>query len=372
MDNNELYIGIMSGTSLDGVDLALAHFENGQTHCIATFEYPLPEQLKQQTLDICQGQPTTLQQIGSLNQQFAYLYADAINQFLASQNLTPSDITAVGCHGQTVFHEPNGKFPFTTQIGDGNTIAVRTGITTVADFRSKDIALGGQGAPLVPAYHQTLFPFNDATKIVLNIGGIANISVLSRDGEVLGYDTGPGNILMDAWINKHLAKPFDHDGRFAQSGLVNKELLTLLLSDSYLKLPPPKSTGREHYNLEWLNQQLGLLNSDLLPQDVQATLLEFTAITIAEQCLVHQQSSNNQLLVCGGGANNCVLMKCLKNLLPHWQLTTTDEHGISGDYMEALAFAWLAHRRIHNLPSNLPKVTGASRATSLGVVYNAD
>ncbi|OBT07288.1 anhydro-N-acetylmuramic acid kinase [Vibrio sp. UCD-FRSSP16_10] len=372
MNKKELYIGIMSGTSLDGVDLALVRFENGKTHCLDTFEFPLPEQLKQHTLQVCQGQPTTLKQIGTLDHQFGLLYADAVNAFLSHRTLDASDITAIGCHGQTVYHQPTGDTPFTTQIGDANLIAIKTGITTVADFRRKDMALGGQGAPLVPAYHQTLFPTTQSCKVVLNIGGIANISVLKPCGEVLGYDTGPGNMLMDVWVQKHLGKPFDHDGLFAQKGVVCKPLLAHFMSDPYLLQLPPKSTGREHYNLAWLEEILSQVNLSISAQDVQATLLEFTATSIAEQCIHYQTSHDDQLLVCGGGANNPLLMQRLQSLLPQWHIGSTDSQGISGDYMEALAFAWLAYRRMHNLPSNLPKVTGACRATSLGVIYQAE
>ncbi|GAD80737.1 anhydro-N-acetylmuramic acid kinase [Vibrio ezurae] len=372
MDKKELYIGIMSGTSLDGVDLALAHFDQGVTHCLDTFEYPLPEALKQQTLQVCQGQPTTLKVLGELDHQFALLYAEASNAFLKHLKLQASDITAIGCHGQTVYHQPTGVHPFTTQIGDANLIAIKTGITIVADFRRKDMALGGQGAPLVPAYHQTLFPTSNSCKIVLNIGGIANISVLQPTGEVLGYDTGPGNMLMDAWVKKHLHLPFDREGEFALSGQVNSSLIECLMQDAYLQQSPPKSTGREHYNLAWLEHILGQLNDVLPAEDVQASLLEFTARSIADQCQLYQSQHQDQLLVCGGGANNPALIERLQALLPQWQVNTTDSQGISGDYMEALAFAWLAYRRIHNLPSNLPKVTGASKATSLGIIYHAE
>ncbi|CAM4129143.1 anhydro-N-acetylmuramic acid kinase [Vibrio neonatus] len=372
MDKKELYIGIMSGTSLDGVDLALAHFEQGVTHCLETFEYPLPDELKQQTLQVCQGQLTTLQTLGELDHRFAALYAEASNAFLDHLNLQASDIKAIGCHGQTVYHQPTGDTPFTTQIGDANLIAVKTGITTVADFRRKDMALGGQGAPLVPAYHQTLFPASDSCKIVLNIGGIANISVLQANGEVLGYDTGPGNMLMDTWVKKCCNLPFDHDGQFAKSGHVNSALLELFMQDPYLMELPPKSTGREHYNLAWLEQILEQIESSIPAADIQASLLEFTAQSIADQCHLYQSPYQDQLLVCGGGAHNQALLERLQALLPNWQVNTTDSQGISGDYMEALAFAWLAYRRIHNLPSNLPKVTGASKATSLGIIYNAE
>ncbi|GAL04433.1 anhydro-N-acetylmuramic acid kinase [Photobacterium aphoticum] len=371
----EWYIGVMSGTSLDGVDTALVAIDTDQivgpssVRLLASDCYPMPAALKSALLDVCIGQATNLKQIGELDRQLGLLFADAVNQLLAKTGTAASRITAIGCHGQTVFHQPDGDQPFTMQLGDSNLIAARTGMLTVADFRRKDMALGGQGAPLVPAFHRTVFAQQASTTVVLNIGGIANISVLRPEQPVLGYDTGPGNMLMDAWVYQHRGEKFDRDAAFALEGTVDATLLASLLSDAYLTLPYPKSTGRERYNLLWLEPHL---RADLAPADVQATLLEFTAVTIADQIATFAMGEHPHVYVCGGGACNPALMARLRALLPTWQVQTTREAGIDPDYMEAMAFAWLARQRVHNLPSNVPEVTGASRAVSLGVLYPAD
>ncbi|MDV5172410.1 anhydro-N-acetylmuramic acid kinase [Photobacterium rosenbergii] len=370
----ELYVGVMSGTSLDGVDTVLVAFEAEQTsrpELLATDAFPMPDSLKAALLDVCIGQATNLKQIGQLDHQLGHLFADAVNQLLEKAGVEVSEITAVGNHGQTVFHQPDGDYPFTMQLGDANIVAAKTGITTVADFRRKDMALGGQGAPLVPAFHKGLFSMQASTTVVLNIGGIANISVLRHEQPVLGYDTGPGNMLMDAWVYLHHGQKYDKDGAFAASGTVNQPLLDKLMADPYLSRPYPKSTGREYYNLPWLEAQLNGMGEAVSEQDVQATLLQFTAQTIADQVAPFAQGDHPQLLVCGGGVNNPLLMQRLAELLPSWSVGNTRDAGIDPDYMEAMAFAWLARQRIHGQPSNVPEVTGASALASLGVIYPA-
>ncbi|KLV09659.1 anhydro-N-acetylmuramic acid kinase [Photobacterium aquae] len=372
----ELYIGVMSGTSLDGVDVALVAMDQAQkVELLASVDFPMPDPLKAALLDVCIGQPTTLKQIGELDHQLGQLFADAILYLLEKTDVAADQITAIGNHGQTVFHQPDGQWPFTTQLGDANIIAARTGITTVADFRRKDMALGGQGAPLVPAFHRYLFEQRDSTTVILNIGGIANISVLRPDMPVLGYDTGPGNMLMDAWVYQHLGQKYDQGGVFAASGHVQETLLAQLMADPYLARTYPKSTGREHYNLPWLESQIvqyqSAVDETLAAEDVQATLLAFTAATIAEQVQLFDEGPQPQLLVCGGGGNNPQLMARLAALLPDWSVANTRDAGVDPDYMEAMAFAWLARQRMHGLPSNVPEVTGASRLASLGVIYPA-
>lgn len=369
MAAKELYIGVMSGTSLDGVDCALVEIEGDSISLLASNDYPIPTHIKQSALAICLGQQTNLIEIGSLDHQLGQLYADAVLALLESSGYKPEQIRAIGNHGQTVFHQPTGETPFTTQLGDANIIAARTGIDTVADFRRKDMALGGQGAPLVPAFHQSIFQSTGSSVVVLNIGGIANISVLQPNQAVIGYDTGPGNMLMDAWVQKHLNQPYDKDGAFATQGEVDESLLSELLSEPYFALTPPKSTGRELFNLVWLESILA--NHSLSTQDVQRTLCEYSAITIANEVTQYQHGDKPELLVCGGGASNSLLMQRLSELLPDWGLMRTDERGVDSNNMEAMAFAWLAYRRVHNLPSNLPEVTGASRLASLGVIYPA-
>ncbi|KJY83714.1 anhydro-N-acetylmuramic acid kinase [Vibrio galatheae] len=366
----ELYIGVMSGTSLDGIDTALVSIKADQVQLVASHDYPIPASLKQRLLDISLGQSTSLVEIGELDHLLGKLYAQAVAALLAKSGYSAEQITAIGNHGQTVFHQPNGDTPFTTQLGDANIIAALTGIDTIADFRRKDIALGGQGAPLVPAFHQAIFSSTDSSVVVLNIGGIANISVLRPEQTVIGYDTGPGNMLMDAWCVKHTAQPYDKDAEFAKRGNLSQGLLTKLLNEPYLTLRAPKSTGRELFNLPWLETILSEFT--LRAEDVQRTLCEYSAQTIANEVKQFSLGTSPELLVCGGGVHNPLLIQRLAQLLPDWQVMPTDAKGVDSNNMEAMAFAWLAYRRMHNLPSNLPEVTGASKAVSLGVMYFAD
>lgn len=371
MDHKELYIGVMSGTSMDGVDTALVSIEDTGITLLAHDEFPMPDDIKARLLEVCIGQKTDLIAIGELDHQLGHLFADAVLQLLDKSGTPASSVTAIGNHGQTVFHQPTGDSPFTMQLGDANIIAAKTQIQTVADFRRKDMALGGQGAPLVPAFHHTIFHPRDSSVVVLNIGGISNISVLRPNHPTLGYDTGPGNMLMDAWVDKHTGEKFDRDAQFALKGQLNQALLEQLLSESYLSQLPPKSTGRELFNLPWLEQQLTEFKY-LAAEDVQRTLCEYTALTIANEVGTYRLGNQPALYVCGGGTRNPLLMKRLAELLPSWDVDSTTSKGVDADYMEAMAFAWLAQRHVHRLPSNLPEVTGARRAASLGVLYRAD
>ena len=320
------FIGVMSGTSLDGVDVVLATIDEHRVAQLASLSWPIPVSLKQAVLDICQGQQLTLSQFGQLDTQLGRLFADAVNALLKEQNLQARDIVAIGCHGQTVWHEPTGVAPHTLQIGDNNQIVARTGITVVGDFRRRDIALGGQGAPLVPAFHH-------------------------------------------AWIWRQAGKPYDKDAEWARAGKVILPLLQNMLSDPYFSQPAPKSTGREYFNYGWLERHLRHFPG-VDPRDVQATLAELTAVTISEQVLL--SGGCERLMVCGGGSRNPLLMARLAALLPGTEVTTTDAVGISGDDMEALAFAWLAWRTLAGLPGNLPSVTGASQETVLGAIFPAN
>ena len=363
------FIGVMSGTSLDGVDVVLAAINENIVAQQASLSYPIPVNLKEDILAICQGQQLTLSQLGRLDTRLGRLFSDAVLALMRQQNLQPEDIVAIGCHGQTVWHEPTGDAPHTMQIGDNNQIAAHTGVTVVGDFRRRDMALGGQGAPLVPAFHQALLAHPVERRMVLNIGGIANLSLLVPGQPVRGYDTGPGNMLMDAWIWRQCGKPYDKDAQRASEGKVLLPLLQDMLSDPWFALPAPKSTGREYFNYGWLEKHLERY-ANLRGQDVQATLTELTAVTISEQVLL--SGGCERLLVCGGGARKPMLMARLAALLPGTEVTTTDDAGISGDDMEALAFAWLAWRTLAGLPGNLPSVTGASEATILGAIYPAN
>ncbi|MDX6022038.1 anhydro-N-acetylmuramic acid kinase [Scandinavium sp. V105_16] len=363
------YIGVMSGTSLDGVDVVLAAMDESIVAQQASLSYPIPIAIKEAILAICQGQQLTLSQYGQLDTRLGHLFADAVLALMAQEKLSASDIVAIGCHGQTVWHEPDGEAPHTLQIGDNNIIAARTGVTVVGDFRRRDIALGGQGAPLVPAFHHALLAVPHERRIVLNIGGIANLSMLSPGLPVKGHDTGPGNMLMDAWIWRQCGKPYDKDAEWAHTGKISLPLLQEMLSDPWFALPAPKSTGREYFNYGWLEHQLAK-HPGVAAKDVMTTLTELTAVTISEQVLL--SGGCERLLVCGGGSRNPLLMARLAALLPGTEVSTTDDAGVSGDDMEGLAFAWLAWRTLAGLPGNLPSVTGASMPTVLGAIFPAN
>lgn len=360
------YIGVMSGTSLDGVDVVLAAIDDRMVAQQASYLHPIPPAIKQAVLGMCQGQAVTLAQVGELDAKLGNLFADAVLGLLNKAGIEAEEVTAIGCHGQTVWHQPKGDTPFSMQLGDNNRIAAMTGITTIGDFRRRDMAWGGQGAPLVPAFHQALLAHPTEQRMILNIGGIANISLLLPGQPIRGYDTGPGNMLMDAWVSQHHGHAYDKDAEFASQGRVDLTLLQHMLSDPYFSEPAPKSTGREYFNLAWLEQQLASVQP-LPAEDVQATLAELTATTIADQ--VQLAGGCDRLLVCGGGARNPLVMARLSAMLAGTEVSTTDAFGVSGDDMEALAFAWLAFRTLSGQPGNLPSVTGASQETVLGAIY---
>lgn len=363
-----LYLGIMSGTSLDGVDIVAAEIDERKVKLVHEAMYPFPQEIKSILLKLSQGELISLEQLGILDHQLGLLYANTVIDFLAKNHLDSSQIIAIGCHGQTVYHQPTGIHRFTMQLGDANLIAALTQITTVADFRRKDMALGGQGAPLVPAFHQYLFADPERTRIIVNIGGIANITVLQPSQSVIGYDTGPGNMLMDAWVQKHQGHPYDQNGQWAATGQIHQGLLADGLADPYFKLTYPKSTGREYFHLGWLEQKLTQFEP-ILPEDVQASLLALTVQSLANEM---SRFAPDEVFVCGGGARNLTLMQALAQALPQAKVMTTDDFGVSSDGMEALAFAWLAHQCLMGKTANLPDVTGASRPCRLGAIYYPD
>lgn len=366
--STELYIGLMSGTSLDAIDAVVVSIDSKSIELLYSHTLAIPQELRQQILTVSSNQRTTLSLIGLIDYRLGKLYATAVTELLKQAQIKNSSITAIGNHGQTVYHQPCGDTPFTMQLGDANLIAALTGIDTIADFRRIDIALGGQGAPLAPAFHRFVFPPRDSTTVVLNIGGIANITIIDTCGYVTGFDTGPGNLLMDAWCERHSGKRYDHNAEWALEGQPGDKLLESLMEDDYLLQSPPKSTGREHYNLNWLEEHA--IDSES-PQDVQRTLCEFTALSIARQVQHYKSGPDCEVLVCGGGAHNPLLMQLLQHHLTEWHVMPTSDRGISEDYMEAMAFAWLARQRVHNEASNLPSVTGARQLASLGVLYSA-
>jgi len=355
------YIGIMSGTSLDGIDVALCQIDKNSCILEYSLTTPFDTNLKNEILEIING-TTTLKQIGEINHRLALEFAKAVNLLLKQTNLTPKDIEAIGSHGQTLWHEPKSQYPFSMQLGDASLLAVQTDITVVADFRAKDIALGGEGAPFAPAFHAELFSHISNCAIV-NIGGMANLTILSDN--IIGYDTGCGNVLMDMWILEKKNLPFDRDGSWAKSGKVNKKLLQKMLNDKYFKLNYPKSTGREYFNKEFLIKYLEQCDK-IADEDIQATLLALTVNSIANEI---RKFDIKTVLVCGGGAKNGYLMDSLQSQLKDITVDTTDSYGVSGDDIEAMIFAWFAYKRLHHEPIKLKTVTGARKNTILGGVY---
>jgi anhydro-N-acetylmuramic acid kinase len=368
-DASGLYIGLISGTSADGIDAALVRFEQDRPQLVHALTHPWPDALRAQILRVAQDETRLdLDAYGRLDVAIGQIFAEATLQLLERSGTRASDVRAIGSHGQTIRHRPNGEHPFTLQIGDASVIAERSGIDVVADFRRADVAAGGQGAPLLPAVHAMLLAHAGHTRVVLNLGGIANITVLAADGHVSGFDTGPANGLMDAWCLRHRGEAFDRDGAFAASGHIQSALLARLLSDPYFAMPPPKSTGREHFHLGWLDAQLE--GFSLSPADVQATLLELTVRSVAEAIERHAGDAADVLL-CGGGVHNGALVHRLRELLHPRVLASTAEHGVDPDHLEATAFAWLARQRVLGLPGNLPAVTGARGPRVLGAIYPA-
>jgi anhydro-N-acetylmuramic acid kinase len=307
--------------------------------------------------------------MGEMDCEIGELFAATAIELLDKSRLPASRITAIGSHGQTIYHQPptTGKHGYTQQIGDPNIIALRTGITTAADFRRKDMAAGGQGAPLVPAFHREVFCSAQKNRVIANIGGMANITVLPIRGEVTGFDTGPGNVLLDAWIFRQLGKTYDAHGSWARQGKINTELLGHFLDDAFFKQPPPKSTGREHFNLHWLEQHIAAITASIPVPDVQATLTALTARSIADAIHTHAPVTD-EVFVCGGGAHNTFLMQLLHEYLRK-PVSDTSALGIAPDWVEAAAFAWLAKQTLEGKPGNLPSVTGAKRAVVLGGIY---
>ena len=368
------YIGLMSGTSLDGIDAVLAKIEpNGQASAVEAVSTPFAPDLRKALFELQTPGPNELDRERRAGNALALAYAEAVVTLLNKANLQASDITAIGAHGQTIRHQPHlGDLAYTHQTLNPALLAEKTGIDVIADFRSRDLAAGGQGAPLVPAFHAQQF---SATKniAVLNIGGIANLTLLPNGGEITGFDCGPGNMLMDAWIHQHQGNAFDENGKWALQGKVNTELLARMLSDPFFAKAPPKSTGRDDFHLNWLQEKLGDVNHSI--EDVQATLLHLSAHSALE-ALVRHAPQTQKLIVCGGGARNQALMNLLKVKAQHFfkeplEITTSDSVGIDPQLVEGLAFAWLAWAHKEKRPANLPAVTGAKGPRILGACYPA-
>ncbi|MEO8778842.1 MAG: anhydro-N-acetylmuramic acid kinase [Rhodanobacter sp.] len=368
-DDAALYVGLISGTSADSIDAVLVRFHEGKPQTLASHAHSWPRPLRERILAAAQGEAALdLDAWGRLDVQIGHQFADATMHLLEHCHTATSAVRAIGSHGQTLRHRPGGDYPFTLQLGDPSVIAERCRIDVVADFRRADMAAGGQGAPLLPALHAMLLHAPGCTRAVLNLGGIANITVLEADGRVRGFDTGPANGLLDAWCQLQRGEPFDRDGAFAHSGQILPGLLEALLADPYFALPPPKSTGREYFHLGWLAEHAPVATFE--PADVQATLLELTARSVANAVAQHAPGAD-EVLVCGGGVHNPGLMQRLEEVLAPRSLCSTAEHGVDPDFLEATAFAWLARQRLLKLPGNLPAVTGARGPRVLGAIYSA-
>ncbi|MEY3265223.1 MAG: hypothetical protein RL717_2700 [Pseudomonadota bacterium] len=362
MSQSPFYIGLMSGTSLDGVDGVLTTFPGQQQ--MATV--PFPAALKHELMALQSAGPNEIHREAMAANALVALYAACVHALLHSARISAAQVRAIGAHGQTIRHLPASGY--TRQINNPALLAELTGIDVIADFRSRDVAAGGQGAPLVPAFHQAVFGSNTETRVVANIGGISNISILKSDGSVTGFDTGPGNLLMDGWINQHQGAAFDEDGRWAASGAPDTALLQALLAEPFLALPPPKSTGRDLFHAQWLAAKLQNLPA-LRAEDVQATLTAFTATSLAD-AIRRSAADAAGVYVCGGGARNTYLMRLLQEALT-MPVARTDALGVASGAVEGLAFAWLAARFCDRLPGNLPAVTGARGSRILGALYPA-
>ena len=368
---SSLYIGLLSGTSIDALDAAVISTDGRRISLLKTCTKSIPGDLRHRLLALTEAPLVSLEEVGELDRALGVLLAEAALELLEKAGIPARDIRAIGSHGQTVRHRPprGEKYGFSWQIGDPNTIAELTGVCTVADFRRRDVAAGGQGAPLVPAFHDRIFRELGIDRVIANIGGISNISLLPGDSiaPVSGFDTGPGNTLLDAWTLRHLNQPFDRDGQWARTGKLNEGLLGILMAHPFFAMHPPKSTGREEFNLAWLGGILSTL-PDIKQQDVQATLLEFTARTLSTG-IRSSMPTCREVFLCGGGAMNHFLVDRLEALLAEQRVRTTECLGVHPDWVEACAFAWLAHQTLEGESGNLPAATGASRHACLGGIY---
>jgi anhydro-N-acetylmuramic acid kinase len=364
-NTSDLYIGIMSGTSLDGIDAALVDLSATKPRLVASHYQPYAEPLKEALLALHHVSVNELHQSQLIANRLAREYADATVALLHKADMPATQVQAIGCHGQTVRHRP--EHGYTIQLNNAALLAELTGIHVVSDFRSRDIAAGGQGAPLVPAFHDCVLRHPKVHRVILNIGGIANLTDLPPNGTTTGFDSGPGNLLMDAWIARHQGLPFDRDGAWASSGKLLPALLNRLANESFFALTPPKSTGRDLFNLAWLESHL---SGNEAAVDVQATLLALTGNSIADA--VQRFCSNaEELYLCGGGAHNSTLVAHLQRKLPQCRIEKTESLNIAADWMEAIAFAWMARQTLHLRPANLPAVTGAKHPCVLGAIYPA-
>lgn len=362
-----LYLGLLSGTSADAIDAALVRFEPA-IELVAAASLPYPEPLRARVLAVSQRrEPVALEEYAALDVEIGRVFADAANALIAQAGIGASDVRAIGSHGQTLWHAPRADVPATLQAGDPNVVAERTGITTVADFRRRDVAAGGEGAPLMPAFHEAFLRHPDEVRVALNLGGIANVTVLAPGREVIGFDTGPANALLDAWAQRHLGTAHDAEGNWSRDGSVQPDLLAAWLEDPYFSRPGPKSTGRDYFNAHWLAARTPAIEQRS-PADVQATLVALTTASVAS-AVQRVAPEAARVVVCGGGARNRALMQRLQLDLGGIALETSDVHGVPLDHVEAMGFAWLARETLEGRPGNRPSVTGARGARVLGAIY---
>ena len=372
MTETNYYVGLISGTSVDGIDCVLVRFENnGTVELVDSVFKSCPQQLREEILKLCTGKNIELEELGQVDVSLGKVFAEAVNELLEKTGIDASKVRAIGSHGQTVFHHPKGDSPFTLQIADPNIIAQLTGITTVADFRRRDMAVGGEGAPLAPLLHRNCFSSSEENRVVVNVGGISNITVLQKNGECLAFDPGPANVLMDYWIGKHKGENYDANGDWAATGEANADLLELLLDEEYFLRPYPKSTGRELFNGPWLEQKLKDFSNteELTAEDIQATLLEFTVASIAQD--IENILSPDAIFVCGGGAHNKTFMDNLQYQFENCTVESTTVVGIDPDWVEAIAFAWMAQQTIDGKAIDTSAFTGATEPVILGGIYQA-
>ncbi|TXH65740.1 MAG: anhydro-N-acetylmuramic acid kinase [Thermomonas sp.] len=367
---NQYYLGLISGTSADGIDAALVRFDGDATHARPELAfgrtYPWDPALRARLVEL--GQRTamlTLDEVGELDVRIGRAFAQAAKAAIEASGVATADIAAIGSHGQTLRHRAQGEIPFTLQLGDPSTIAERCGVRVVADFRRRDVAAGGHGAPLVPAFHAATLHSDAEDRAALNLGGIANFTLLPANGAVRGFDTGPANGLMDAWCLRHSGQAYDTGGGFAAQGRIDEALLARLLDEPWFALPPPKSTGRDQFHLAWMESKL---RGDEAPADVQATLLALSVRTIAD-ALRAAQPHTQRVIACGGGVHNPLLMAALAAAMPGSVVESSAMHGLDPDFVEAMAFAWLARETLAGRPGNLPAVTGAAGPRVLGAIY---
>jgi anhydro-N-acetylmuramic acid kinase len=361
-----LYLGLISGTSMDAIDAALVDFDAKPLKVVATSATAYEPALKARVAALIdRADNVPLDEVGQIDVEVGRAFARATLQLLEASGIRPGQVTAIGSHGQTLRHRPDLPAPFTWQVGDPNVLTEMTGISVVADFRRRDVAAGGQGAPLLPVFHDQVFRSDAEDRVIANLGGIANITILSRGAPVTGFDTGPANRLLDAWIHTHQGRDFDADGSWAATGTVDQALLENLLDEPYLRLHAPKSTGRELFNMDWLRDKLG--PSSRRANDVQATLQKYTAVTLADA--VRRYAPSAAIYACGGGAHNRALLAEVAALTAPNRVASTAELGLDPDFVEAIAFAWFAKRTLEGQPSSAASVTGAQAARILGGVY---